>query len=195
MIYFTSDTHFGSQRTLELSKRPFKNTEEMDKTILDNFNNILTEEDVLFHLGDFGNYEMVRKINCSVRLILGNYEEKDITMDYDDNVYEFCHQLKKEGFESIGRKKYISVPHHETNEYILFNLVHEPSKSICKPISERTPKNVFNLYGHIHGRQMIRRYGMDVGVDCHHFRPVSMDDIWFYYDAIKKHYDHEVFDD
>ena len=74
MIYFTSDTHFGSKRTLELSKRPFKNTNEMDKTILDNFNNILRENDILYHLGDFGNYEMVSKIKCPVCLILGNYE-------------------------------------------------------------------------------------------------------------------------
>lgn len=195
MIYFTSDTHFGSQRTLELSRRPFKDTKEMDKTILDNFNSILTEDDVLYHLGDFGDYEMVSKINCPVCLILGNYEEKDITMEYDDNVYDFCHQLRKEGFESIERTKYISMPHPETMEFILFNLVHEPSKCIYKTNSEQTEKNVFNLYGHIHGRQMVRRYGMDVGVDCHHFRPVSMKDIWFYYDAIKKHYDNEVFDD
>ena len=188
MIYFTADTHFGSKRTLELSKRPFKNTDEMDKTILDNFNNILTEEDVLYHLGDFGNYELVDKINCPVCLILGNYEEKDIMQEYDDNVYDFSHQLRLEGFESIERTKYISMPNPETLDFILFNLVHEPSKCIKKD-------NVFNLYGHIHGRQMVRHYGLDVGVDCHHFRPVSMDDVWFYYDAIKNHYDNEVFDD
>ena len=34
MIYFTADTHFGSKRTLELSKRPFKDTDEMDNYII-----------------------------------------------------------------------------------------------------------------------------------------------------------------
>lgn len=29
-IWFTSDTHFGSERTLRLSKRPFNSVEEMN---------------------------------------------------------------------------------------------------------------------------------------------------------------------
>ena len=33
-IWFTSDTHFSSERTLELSKRPFKSVEEMDKILI-----------------------------------------------------------------------------------------------------------------------------------------------------------------
>ena len=30
-IWFTSYTHFGSERTLQLSKRSFKSVKEMDK--------------------------------------------------------------------------------------------------------------------------------------------------------------------
>ena len=194
MIYFTADTHFGSKRTLELSKRPFKNIDEMDKTILDNFNSILTENDILYHLGDFGNYEMVSKINCPGCLILGNYEVKDIMQDYDDDINEFYHQLRKEGFIDVDSFLRMVKPSPSTGEFVLFNLIHEPSKSI-KYDPGLEGRSVFNLYGHIHGRQMVRHYGLDVGVDCHHFRPVSMDDVWFYYDAIMKHYDNEVFDD
>ena len=36
MLYFTSDTHFGSERTLELSRRPFNSVFEMDETIIKN---------------------------------------------------------------------------------------------------------------------------------------------------------------
>ena len=30
-------------------------------------------------------------------------------------------------------------------------------------------EKLFNLFGHIHGRQAIKTYGLDIGVDAHHF--------------------------
>ena len=36
--WFTSDTHFGAERTLELSKRPFIDTFNMDMTLVSNWN-------------------------------------------------------------------------------------------------------------------------------------------------------------
>ena len=76
-IWFTSDTHFGSQGTLKLSKRPFESVEEMDKAMIENWNEVVDKNDIIFHLGDFGNYEVVNKLNGNIVLILGNYEEID----------------------------------------------------------------------------------------------------------------------
>ena len=59
-IFFTSDTHFGQQRALELSRRPFTCVEEMDRTIMANWNTIVGKDDIVIHLGDFGNYDMVK---------------------------------------------------------------------------------------------------------------------------------------
>ena len=54
-IWFTSDTHFSSERTLELSKRPFKSVEEMDKILIENWNSVVGQNDTVYHIGDFGN--------------------------------------------------------------------------------------------------------------------------------------------
>ena len=51
MIYFTSDTHFGLQRTLELSKRPFANVGEMDFALLKPFRETI-ERVISEHCGD-----------------------------------------------------------------------------------------------------------------------------------------------
>ena len=64
-------------------------------------------------------------------------------------------------------------------------LVHEPEKA-------KNPK-LFYLYGHIHQLQMVKRNGLNVGTDCHQFRPIDWETIVFYYLAIVNHYDENVF--
>ena len=41
--------------------------------------------------------------------------------------------------------------------------------------------------------RMVKRNALNVGVDCHNFAPISLDEILFYRNAILKHYDNEVF--
>lgn len=53
-LWFTADTHFSQQRTLELSKRPFDSVAQMDKQIIDNWNSVVSAEDTVYHLGDVG---------------------------------------------------------------------------------------------------------------------------------------------
>ena len=185
MIYFTSDTHFGQERTLVLSKRPFTSVEEMDRIMIANWNSIVKHDNIVFHLGDFGNYEVAKQLNGDIYLILGNYERKDIEegkISIDELQYKY-------GFKVIGDEDIYKLPEKlrlldPTAEPLNIQLQHEPSK--CD-------KNMFNLFGHIHGRQMVKRFGLDVGVDCHHFKPVSFKDVLFYKEAIEKHYDEEVF--
>lgn len=125
---------------------------------------------------------------------MGNYERKDIKEKFKGDIDEYKAFLSKIGFKFgviYDHKAIHKFTYDEDNDnynHIDLWCCHEPSK--CNKES-----NWFNLYGHIHGRQMIRHYGMDVGVDCHHFRPVSFDDVLFYKEAIEKHYDNEVFDD
>ena len=140
MIYFTSDTHFGQERTLVLSKRPFTCVEEMDRIMIANWNSIVKHDDIVFHLGDFGNYDVAKQLNGSIYLIRGNYERKDIeegkiTLDYLEHI----------GIQVISDNEQITHYIPETEEKICMQLQHEPSK--CD-------KNIFNLFGHIHGRQM-----------------------------------------
>ena len=40
---------------------------------------------------------------------------------------------------------------------------------------------------------MVKRNGLNVGVDCHNFRPIDVETIEFYRTAIEKFYDENVF--
>lgn len=162
-IFFTSDTHFGQERTLKLSRRPFGSVEEMDTTMIDNWNEMVGPNDIVYHLGDFGELPPGRQLNGQIRLVQGNYDEQG---NLPPNLVEVDPWYEVE----IGG--------------VQFNLTHKPSE--CNP-------DMFNLFGHIHKLQMVRRNGLNVGMDCHNFRPLTEEDILFYYGAIKNHYDEEVF--
>ena len=173
MIHFTADTHFGHQRVLELSKRPFKTVEEMDNNMIENWNSVVNKDDIVWHLGDFGNYEMREKLNGTIFLLLGNYERNDIKkgiITLDD--------LSKM-FENVYQKNHNIIIN--TNSY---QMVHEPLNGTNEE---------FKLFGHIHKLQMVKRNGLNVGVDCHNFTPINIETVEFYRNSIQKYYDEEVF--
>ena len=52
-VFFTSDTHFGDHRVLNLYPRPFGSVAEMDGAMVANWNAVVRDEDEVWHLGDF----------------------------------------------------------------------------------------------------------------------------------------------
>lgn len=172
-IFFTADTHFGSQRTLELSRRPFDSVEDMDMALVGRWNNVVGKNDTVYHIGDFGNYDMLKFLNGNIILLLGNYERDEI----------------EKGITSMEDLKELFTDVIEKPEEILLNdakymMVHEPSHYVG---------DIFKLYGHIHKAQLVKRNGLNVGTDVHDYAPVSVDTIEFYKTAVTKFYDEEVF--
>ena len=82
MIYFTSDTHFNHTNILkyEPETRPFETIEEMNETLIANWNNVVKEEDTVYVLGDFfmGMLDAIEpiynRLNGKVILIRGNHD-------------------------------------------------------------------------------------------------------------------------
>lgn len=172
MIYFTSDTHFGSHRVLELSKRPFSSVEEMDQTIINNWNEIVGKDDIVYHLGDFGDYEKSNLLNGKIILIQGNYEEVDLKA--------------KEGYFKIHNANFQFKPW----DYITLP---DGSLTFLNHYPIRHHDNKFNLFGHIHKLCMVKLYGLNVGTDCHNFMPINEETVLFYKSAIENTFENNVF--
>lgn len=180
-IFFTADTHFGSERSLTLSRRPFDNVTEMDTEMIRLWNKDVKPGDTVYHGGDFGDYTKVKELNGDIILVLGNYEIKDLENGIITKEY-----LLDLGFKDVIDNITVDNFNVKMPEITKIHVTHQPDQCIIDP-------EVFNLFGHIHGRQLVKKFGLDVGVDGHHFRLLSTKDICFYMEAIKKHYDHNVF--
>lgn len=87
-----SDTHFDHKKIIEFVDevtgkriREFDTIEQMNKHIIDLWNATVTDEDIVYHLGDliFGErYEILRELKGKKTLILGNHDNAHLTTYY-----------------------------------------------------------------------------------------------------------------
>lgn len=188
-VWFTSDTHFNQQRTLELSLRPFRDLEDMNMSLIENWNNRVKVTDSVFHLGDIGSLDYFKYLNGRIVLIMGNYERKEMAEKKMDYVDYHDWLIEDIGFSNVHLNYATCTINTELNDgtnYIKeVKLIHEPSKYY------QEPKLDWALFGHCHQIKM-KKWGYNVGVDVNNYAPISEKEVAFYLKAIEKYYDEET---
>lgn len=188
--FFTSDTHFNQQRTLELSQRPFRDLDDMNWSLIENWNRVVTPTSKIFIIGDFGDYNYLKYLNGQPVVIFGNYEFKEMDEKKMDTV-DYSDWLKSLGVSNVHFNYAICTINSKKNDFVEeVKLFHEPHKYY------EGPRYKFGVLGHCH-QVMIRKfkdggYGFNVGVDCNNYAPVNEDKVAFYLNAMKKYYDYET---
>ena len=105
--YFTSDTHFNHTNIIGFCNRPFKDVEQMNETLIANWNSVIGQDDTVFHLGDFclgGAAEWTKildRLNGKIFLIMGNHDLKNIRQGF---VQRFEHVAMQMHIE-IGKQR------------------------------------------------------------------------------------------
>ena len=79
--FFTSDTHFGDHRVLNLYPRPFGGVAEMDAALVERWNAVVGPQDEIWHLGDFamtarGAEAVLARLNGRKHLVTGNNDRQ-----------------------------------------------------------------------------------------------------------------------
>jgi calcineurin-like phosphoesterase family protein len=179
--FFTSDFHLGHHNIIRYSKRPFQTAAEMDTCLIDQTNEMVKEDDVLFYLGDWCAWGMKRyfelaqayrdRIRCNnIYYIWGNHDKKGFNDPNFKNLWNGCYDLLDA--DVLGKQ---------------FILCHYAMR-----VWDRSHHGTIHLYGHSHGglSDDPNALSMDVGVDfaAKHFswdgtlcpekyRPFTMDDV------------------
>lgn len=193
-MFFTADTHFKQQRTFELSRRPFASVAEMDLTMLSNWNKRVTDNDIVYHAGDFIDPDklnflepLLNNLNFKeLHWTLGNYDRK-----VKDKLLPIIARVQAKG-RQIFLYDYDSPCHIEVEhngKLHKFVIAHEP---VDFPVDKRDDEIV--LYGHIHGRSFAKRNGFDLAADYHRYTPLSLADVFWFENAMQ-YWDENVFAD
>ncbi len=146
-------------------KRPFSGVYEMNEKLISNWNSKVKKGDLVYHLGDWGFpgdvdghnfHEIFDALNGQIILIMGNHDWRNLKPD----------ELKR--FLKVREIDYV-----RTEIGIKAMLCHYMMAS-WRSIQFGT----YHLHGHHHGREkFLKTKAVDVGVDCHNFYPVSIQEI------------------
>lgn len=161
MKWVTADTHFFHKNICELAHRPFDSVEDMNETIIGNWNSAVGPKDEVYHLGDFALGRRVDieatldKLNGRIHLIKGNHDQV-----IKGTLAERFVWVKERYSLRDGDDRFV--------------LDHYPLASWHK-----AHRGAMMLHGHCHGtliggEQLPR---IDVGVDSWGYAPVALDTI------------------
>ena len=177
-VWFTSDTHFLHYNIIKYCSRPFKDEEHMTEEIIKNWNRVVKENDIVFHLGDFMFGDMNRfysirsRLNGKIYLVIGNHDWKGVTQGYyTDEFFEGVYQQLKIVVD--GQNIYLN--HFP---FLTFDGIYKG-------------KPTWQLFGHVHSNDNLYKqnspdkerlpyllpYQYDVGMDNNYYTPISFSDV------------------
>lgn len=175
MVYFTADMHFGHEKIIRHTGRPFINAEEMDNALIRRWNQRVSPEDEVYILGDITmkgpEYAagMIGQLKGKKYLIKGNHDKFADNPGFNRALLEWIkdyYELEWKGQRFV----LFHYPIQEWNGYF--------KGSICLHGHQHN-KESYNLANLANG---IRRY--DVGVDANGMEPVSIEQIINFFSRI-----------
>lgn len=167
MIFFTADTHFGHANILKLCGRPFDTVEEMNETIIKNWNDRVRGNDTVYIVGDMffrcsDAEAILKRLRGKKRLIVGNHDSS------------WIHKVDlKRYFVSVDHLLEMSDGKH------MLTLCHYPL------LTWKHPQRSYMVHGHMHAETgadffplICNRHNLlNAGVDINAFVPVTFEEL------------------
>ena len=175
-VWFTSDLHFGHRNVLKFCDRPWDNEKEMDNGLIENWNNTVGDNDIVFILGDvfwFNDSHSIKKVLSKLKgkyiyIIPGNHDDFKSYHRVDDDRINLCEDVvvtwitrESKKLQEIWLSHYpmMTWPHRENGAYQFFGHIHsKPNRN--EGVDQDLP---------LHWNQL------DVGCDYWDHKPVSLE--------------------
>jgi calcineurin-like phosphoesterase family protein len=166
--YFTSDTHFDDPYAIQYFNRPFKTVNEMNRAMVENWNRVVTENDTVYHLGDFTleNIDHFTKwtsrLHGIIKILPGSHDQpwlRDFAASDRVQVIPPLVSLEFPEMMSENFPQVIVLCHYSMQVW------------------DRSNQGSWHLFGHSHGKLKGIGRSFDVGMDCTGFTPVSLQEV------------------
>lgn len=167
MIWFTADTHFGHKNIIEYANRPFDSIEHMDEALINNWNNKVSPDDEVYHLGDVALCspsklnKILDRLNGKIYLIKGNHEKSaEACKDRFEWIKDY-HELVMTDDDAYQGKQLLVLFHYAMRVW------------------QASHHGTYHIYGHSHGTLLDdpNSLSFDIGVDCHNYSPINYQEI------------------
>lgn len=177
MKFYIADTHFGHESVINMCKRPFSSIEEMDETLIVNWNSVVSPDDEIYILGDFifksklTPLYYLDQLKGKKHLILGNHEKwrKQVKLsDYFETINQYD--------EIVDEGQRIILFHYPLAEWAAYY------------------RDSLHIFGHIHNNRTGAAFEfyrnqprmLNAGVDINHFFPVTLTQLIANNDTFRK---------
>lgn len=173
-IFFTSDTHFGHERIIELEGRPFDSVESMNEALIDNWNSVVRDGDTVWHLGDAvmgsfaENVQALGRLNGMIQLVPGNHDRVSSVYHAKPAARERFRQMYIDQGVRI-RDEWVSLTHIDLSH---FPFTDDRFPEMC-PVDD----GQWLLHGHVHSEWRVNGRQINVGVDVWDYTPVAFDTV------------------
>lgn len=170
-IFFISDLHFYHDREFIYKPRGFSSAEENVEAIISNWNNIVSEEDTVYVLGDLmlndnkKGLEALKQLKGNIKIVLGNHDTNARIA-----LYNSLPNVEILGFAVTIKYKKQS-----------FYLSHYPTITSNFNKSTNIKEHLLNLYGHTHQKTKFYQdmpFMYCVCADAHNCRPVEIEEVF-----------------
>jgi calcineurin-like phosphoesterase family protein len=161
--WFTSDLHFWHTNIIKYQRKGFGSVEEMNETLIQNWNSVVKPHDEIYILGDMffcgvgKAQEIMGRLSGDKKLITGNHDRRMAS-----SVKRMFSWVKDAYPLKVNHPKYKGI----------IELLHYPMAEWASSTHGR-----YHLFGHSHGKRPTANLSMDVGVDCWEYNPVHLDTI------------------
>lgn len=176
-VFVTADHHLGHDNIIEFCNRPFADVTQMDQTLIGNWNEVVRPQDWVIHLSDFtlegprNAQEYFTQLNGDICILSNHWH-------HDKRWLKTNIPLKsKSGFDVRlwPPMVVLEIPALGKDGYPLaITLCHYPMA-----VWDRKHYGAWHLHGHSHGNYKGEGLILDVGIDCHAFKPVSLATVSF----------------
>lgn len=151
-MWLSADLHLGHFNIIRYTNRPFKSVEEMNKTLIRNWNNKVKEEDQVIFLGDFAFGDpapYLRRLKGNIVFCKGNHDG------------ELNPKITYLVIEAGGKEIYC---------------VHEP-ENYSTSYSINLVGHVHDKWRY---KRLYKTIMINIGTDAWNYSPVSIEDIFGY---------------